>query len=568
MDRILVLNLTRMGDIIQTGPLIRGLRERHPDAHLGLLTLQAFAGAARLLPGVDECLTLDQDQAVGLLLDPARGLAENSGWFLDMMRGLRGPGWDLVINLSHSRDSAVLAAFLARGETRGITIHPDGRIKVEHDWARYFFCVTGNRAVNHFNLVDMYRLAGGLGPGEGALPELRVSGTARRRADEFAEGLPRPLVMIQPGASRENRRWPTERMAQVMASLHESCGAGFLIAGSSAESALCEELAQRVSGLPHRMLAGATNLEELAALCGLADLLITNDTGTLHVASAVGTPSVSLFFATALPWETGPWLPGCLILQVEMDCAPCSHHVQCPHVMCRERIPAELVRDAALRLLHAQGLSPAPQAGWAERPGTLVWETRRDGRGLQDLRLLGARRAGVAELVARAYRRLWLECLEGRTAASPQAFQEELEAWLEDWLWPAEEVRAELDGLSRDLAQLESLALQGLELAGRARRELGLERPDAAALQTAADGLPRLDDLIFTHELSRPLLRPLGVLFRFEKEQLDGWQELDSLGRATEETYRRLLERERRLEELVGRMREMLAARRADGEAA
>lgn len=564
MDRILVLNLTRMGDIIQTGPLILGLRARHPGAWLGLLTLKTFAGAARLLPGVDECLELDQDFAVGLLLDPGRGLPEKSAWFLARLRELRGAGWDLVINVTHSRDSAVLADFLSRGETRGITIHPDGRIKVEHDWARYFFCVTGNRAVNHFNLVDMYRLAGGLEPQEGDRLALRIGPAAHARADELLEGLERrPLLLIQPGASKENRRWPPERLAEVMQSLHAVCGATFLVVGSGSERALCEELAARVPQLPLRVLAGQTSLEELGALCARADLLITNDTGTLHVAAAAGLPSVSLFFATALPWETGPWLPGCLVLQVDMECAPCSHQVLCPHVMCRERIPAATVREAALRLLHARGLAPAPPARWADDPETLVWETYRDAQGLQDLRLLGARRAGVAELVARCYRRLWTDVL-GARAPTAVPFADELEPWLRDWELPSVGFPRELAELRQELEHLLELAARGLELAQDARRELDGPAPDMRRLEEIVAALPRLDDQLFTHELSRPLLRPLGVLFRFEKEQLDAWQSLDGLGRATEETYQRLLERGRQLAALIGETQSVLESRRQE----
>jgi ADP-heptose:LPS heptosyltransferase len=539
--RILVLNLTRMGDIIQSGPLIQGLRARHPGARIGLLTLRAFAAAARLLPGVDECLELDQDKAVSLLLDPERSLAERAAWFRDTVRGLRGEGWDLVVNLSHSRDSAVLAHLLGRGEQRGIAIHPDGVVKVEHDWARYFFCVTGNRAVNHFNLVDMYRLAGGLGPGEGHRLGLVEDPRAAERAAALLGALPAgPRVMIQPGASRENRRWPTERLAETMRRLHTACGSVFVLAGSRSERALCGELAAQAGDLPLLNLAGETSLAELAEASRQVDLLITNDTGTLHVAAAVGTPSVSLFFATALPWETGPWLPGCLVVQAVMECAPCSHHVVCPHVMCREAISVEVVAGAARELLARRGLSPAPDAGWELAPGTRVWETCRDAHGLQDLRPLGRPAPTAQDLLARAYRHLWRRDLGGGAGGEGSSFRRELEDWRGHWAAPASEALSVLEGMGGDLVHLEEVARTGAELAATARRELDTARPDSTRLEAVVRELPALDDRLFRLELSRPLLRPLGVLFRFEKEQLDARQELEGLGRETEEAYLRL----------------------------
>ena len=562
MDRILVVNLTRLGDLIQTGPLITGLRARHPGAHLGLLALESFAAAARLLPGVDEVLTLDQDQAVGRLLDSRSPLSARAAWFRGQARRLRGPGWDLVINLSHSRDSAVLAGLLARGEVRGIRLRPDGRVGVEHDWARYFFCVTGNRAVNHLNLVDIYRLVGDLGPTEGQVLALEAGAAAVARVEELLcelpgpDGVKRPLVIVQPGASRENRRWPLERLASFMRRLHAEAGAAFLLSGSAAEEALCASLAEQCRALPHLNLAGRTSLEELAALCSRADLLVTNDTGTLHVAAARGLPSVSLFFATALPWETGPWRPGCFVLQADLECSPCDHQVVCPHVMCRERIPEDSVAGASLELLRRAGWPVAPPDGWESRGDARVWETLRDARGLQDLRLLGRRRPGATEIAARIYRRLWLDDLcpaaAGPSEPKVRAFAQELASWLRDWSVPLPETATLLAEWRLDLLELARLAGEGPPLVGRVRHEMAQEQPRAAVLEEVVAAIPALDDRLFTWELCHPLLRPLGVFFRFGKEELRDDDNLECLGAETVLLYERLVARALMAAELAG----------------
>jgi ADP-heptose:LPS heptosyltransferase len=560
--RILVLNLTRLGDLVQMGPLLAGLRARHPRARLGLLALSAFAPVARLLPGVDEVLELDQDQVVGRLLDARRPLSARAAWQRGLVRELRGEGWDLVINLSHSRDSAVLASLLARGEVRGIHALADGRLAVGHPWAQYFFCVTGNRALNQLNLVDIYRRAGDLAPGEGDRLELRVGPAAMARADELLAGLPAargPLVLVQPGASCANRRWPPERLAQALRRLHTEAGAAFLLLGSGAEAPLCAELAELARGLPLLDLAGRTSLEELAALCSRGELLITNDTGTLHVAAARGLPSVSLFFATALPWETGPWREGCLILHAEMECAPCSHHVSCPHVMCRERIGAGLVADAALELLRRRGWPATPGAGWLAAPGAQVWETARGADGLLDLRPLGRRRPAAEELAGRIYRRLWRTRLGDAAAAGPRlSWRDELRGWLSDWDAPSPAAWRELAGWERDLETQATLADEGLALVSRA--QAGLARADAAALSAAVEALPRLDDRLHCLELSRPLLRPLGALFRLGRDELREEESLERLGAQAGALYRELGERSRRMAELAREARVLLEA--------
>lgn len=552
MDRILVVNLTRMGDVIQTSPLVDGLRRRHPRARIGLLVLQGFAGIARLVPGVDEVLCWDQDRSVGLLHDPRASLGARTAWHRERVRELRGDGWDLVVNLSHSRESAVLARLLARGEVRGIAVHDDGARRVDHDWAKYFFCVTGNRAVNHFNLVDVYRLAGDLGPREGTRLRLEAPREARDEALALLEGLPGagPLVMLQSGASQESRRWPAEAFAATARRLHEACGARFLVVGGPSERELCARLASLLDPLPRLDLGGRTSLGALTALAAEADLLLTGDTGTLHVASAVGTPSVSLFIAVALPWETAPWLPGCVVLQPRIECSPCSHRVSCPHVMCRDWLAPETVAAACLARLAEDGLAPEPDPSWTKDPRVDVWRTLRDGAGLQDLRPLGRRPLEAESLVARAYRRLWLERLGERGCELP-AFEEELAEWTAAFEEPdpaaAARVWRELRG---GLERIASLAGEGLAWTARLESELAAG-PDVEGLSAVLDGVRAVDGELFRLELSRPALRPLGVLFRFEREDLERDRELLELNGRMAAVYGELRARALRLAELA-----------------
>jgi ADP-heptose:LPS heptosyltransferase len=532
MDRILVLNLTRMGDLLQSTPLISGLKARHPNAELGLLSQEAFASTARLLPCVDRVLSLDQDQAVGMLMDDRQALGRRVAWFQEHLRPLRGAGWDLVLNLSHSRDSAVLARLLSRKEVRGIALDSGGRTGVMHEWARYFFCVTGNRAVNQLNLVDIYRRMGDLEGHEGGMA-MKIGAQARETVeasrDAFAHG--KPLVLVQAGASRENRRWPLDRMVEVMRALHDRASCAFALTGSGGERELCQALAGKLPDLPVLNLAGRTSVEELGAWCRRADLLITNDTGTLHVAAANGLPSVSLFIATALPWETAPWLPGCLVLHAQMDCAPCSHHVVCPHVQCRDRIALETVRDAALLLLSRKGLAEAPQREWARRPGSRVYETFRDEAGWLDLQEHGCPDVGLSVMAGRAFRHLWLGRLE-RPSAKPQ---------------PLPRCGAKgpvgsqgLEVLMERLDEVRREAARARRLVEEIHQELAGAPGKASRLETLARRLGEADDRLFELELGQPLLRPLGVLHRMAKEELQVLADMESLGRATAACYAEL----------------------------
>ncbi len=544
--RILVINFTRMGDLVQTSPLISGLRHHYPDAHIALLSARAFSTVARLIPGLDEVLEWDQDASVASLFNGQYNLNQALSLHRSWSRQVRGAGWDLVINVTHSRDSAVLAHHLATGEVRGISIHADGSQHVEHHWSRYFFCVTGNRALNQFNLVDIYRLIGGK-PGSGdrlsLVPGMDAVDRVANRLEAF--GGQGPLILVQPGASKDNRRWPIAAFAEAMQKVQANCPARFVIVGGPSERELSAELLGAFDpGFPVNSLAGDTSIEELTALCQVADLLISNDTGTLHIAASQATPSVSLFVATALPWETGPWMPGCLILHPTIECAPCSHHVNCPHVMCRDWIEPATVAGASLHLLEGLGFGQGPAENWRDTDKTRIWESFLAPSGLLDLKPLHSSPASADDHLGRLYRILW-EAEAGLITQEQTA--SEWQGWLSRWEQDEGRLDSLLEQTAADLSAMSELAQSGIELVSQIERELKCNAPDAGRLTVWLEQIQRTDDRLFRMELSRPRLRPLGVMFRFDKESMRQDSEMTELNHRMKQIYLLLAQRCRRM---------------------
>jgi hypothetical protein len=138
---------------------------------------------------------------------------------------------------------------------------------------------------------------------------------------------------------------------------------------------------------------------------------------------------------------------------------------------------------------------------------------------------------------------LWRSGLDRTAAGGEEIHGAETAAfdeWLADWDDPLPGTEAELAELGRDLAELGAMAARGAQLVERVEREMARPDPDPAVLAEAVAAVPELDDRIFTFELSRPLLRPLGVLFRFGKEELREEESLAELGRGTLGLYRAL----------------------------
>ncbi|MCB9472838.1 MAG: glycosyltransferase family 9 protein [Candidatus Delongbacteria bacterium] len=541
MAEILVINLTRMGDIVQTSPLLQGLRQQHPDAHIALLVIDAFRGVAQQIPAVDEVLVYEQDESVSRLMAPGWTFGDAVIWHRNFVRALGQRSWDLVINLTHSHDSALLSQLVARGEIRGLSVHRTGQRDIKHDWVKYFFNVTANRGFNSFNLVDIYRRIGNLPKGVGQALCLEPGDEARRWAADLPLDGPGPLVMLQLGASRDNRRWPLESFARCARILAEECGARFLLCGTQKEMPLAASLMTLAPELVYHDLSGQTNLAQLSALCTRADLLISNDTGTMHIAAAMGTPVVSLFLATALPEETAAYLPGTLVLQPRIACSPCSHHVECPHINCRDWITPAAVAAAARMQLDGS----VPET-WPDAERVHVFRCERDAEGFQTLVPLLQEQLSPEAIFSLCYRRLWkTELRAGVREPLALSLVDEL-AGLRARLAVAPDPALLLHRCNQAREILDDviqLAGEGHALTGEVALDLSNSAPSLKLLERVSSRVIEIDATLFKREMSHTWLRPLAVLFRFDKEELDQEPDFERTNRAMGRIYDTLAHR-------------------------
>ena len=154
----------------------------------------------------------------------------------------------------------------------------------------------------------------------------------------------RPIVLFNPGAFYGTaKRWPAEKYAELARLLQKDLNTHILIIGSRDEIELAESIANSME-TPAVILSGKTSLRELAALMGLADLLVTNDSGPMHMANALGTPVVALFGPTD-PRSTKPYQDPSLYIKKEVPCWPCSYR-ECPfdHRCMTQISPEEVYR--------------------------------------------------------------------------------------------------------------------------------------------------------------------------------------------------------------------------------
>jgi lipopolysaccharide heptosyltransferase II len=385
-ERILVIKLSAVGDVIHTIPLLNALRRRYPGARIDWLSKPTPAEFIRDLPALDEVLVYGENQTevpqynwdgfthfVRLIRDHR---------FLAMLSRLRAARYDLVIDMQGQLRSGFVSMVTGapvrigfdrprrrvwKKEGRSL---PPGAIKHawkgarEGSWLAYTHHVPLPTLALH--AVDRYLLVGEmLGFGHQA-PEfsIPVRVQAEERVDallrEHAGAMSKPPIVMSPGSLWETKRWRPEGFAAV-ARHFLAKGYPVLLDGAANEAEACRRIVADAPGAV--VLAGLTSLADLAALIRRSAIAVTNDSGPLHLATALGRPVVPLFGPTNPIW-VGPYNQPDAILSAGLACSPCflKNLARCPHDhACMKGISSERVIgaiEAQLALTEPSASSP------------------------------------------------------------------------------------------------------------------------------------------------------------------------------------------------------------------
>lgn len=344
----------RMGDIVQSLPLLRRLKEDRAPCEITLLCVREPVALIRQFAPVDRFVSIPYGYYKKLRSrpNPLAGL----NFLLDLPE-LR-ESYDLVINLTHDLLAASICNGIRSKNKSGMVSNLEGRVEIRGDWGKYLFSVVTsrtNRAQNLINLVDIHIGMGALAPAAidnwlTICPELALK--ADRLLVDNGWKQRGKLVAFQMGANQPHRAWPVTSFVELGAALTEHPGVCAVLLGAPGERALGDEFL-RLSAMPAINLIGKTSISDLPAILKNCDLLVSNDTGTAHIAAAVGTRVLGLYFSTAFFGETAPFGAGHIVLQVETECTPCLQD-RCKETWCRDYLRVEAVKEAAEILLFGQ----------------------------------------------------------------------------------------------------------------------------------------------------------------------------------------------------------------------
>jgi lipopolysaccharide heptosyltransferase II len=324
--KILVFNINWLGDVLFSEPSMRALKETYPDAKLVCIVGPSCRAVLENNPYVDEIIEFDEKTTHRGLLQRAR-----------FIRSIASQKFDVVFLLHRSFTRALLMFLAGIPERIGYST-----------WKRFWLltkrvrpCAQQVHRVDHFLGVVQ---AGGARISRDARYELFLNKDAERSIDVFLRthgiGEGRRFIVLNPGGNWGPKRWPAENFAALAERITRELGYTVVVTGAEKDKARAAVIAQRAKIID---VTGKTDLVQLAALFTRASIVVSGDSGPLHVASAVGACVIALFGPTSQA-ITGPRGKGpCTIIRKALPArcrVPC-YNKRCAKRACMENITVE-----------------------------------------------------------------------------------------------------------------------------------------------------------------------------------------------------------------------------------
>jgi heptosyltransferase-2 len=326
--RVLCVRFSSIGDVLLTTPLVRALHRRHPDAELYFVTKRAMAPLVMENPHLTQVVALEPGERITELARRIRAIGPTHG--LDLHGSLRSAALRLLVPCFWSGYSK---RKLARTALISAKIDIYGKhVPVPE---RYFEAARG---------LDVQP--------DGGPPEFFLAPAARERVTRWLaeRGLDqKPFAALAPGAAHATKRWPLRHWRDLTERLRQ-LGYGLVALGGAADRELAGALGSTVANA-----AGEFTLQETGACLARAAVLISGDTGVMHMATGVGTRVVALFGPTVEPFGFFPYGGRAVVVERDLTCRPCSTMgtERCPlgHHRCLEDVLPDEVAAAVQRLV-------------------------------------------------------------------------------------------------------------------------------------------------------------------------------------------------------------------------
>ena len=343
LSKTLIIRFSSVGDIILSSPLVRALHRTFPEMQLDFLVKDDYADLVRYNPHLHQIVPF----------------ASNGGLsgLLELRRMIQSQRYDLILDIHDSLRSRVVCFGLSR--VRRINKRKFARFALVA-WKRRWYASLGGApdvAARYIETASEFGVRD-----DGEPPEIFIPDASISRAQQMLEGVNRPALGICPSARHATKMWPEERFASAGLAIARTHHLPILLFGAREDHLRCESIRTRITkndpSIDVRNLAGSTSLLDTAAMMDRCALVLTNDTGLMHLAVARHRPVIAIFGSTVREFGFFPrGTQSVVIERQDLACRPCSHIglSACPrgHFKCMNDIAPDAVIHAANQLMQS-----------------------------------------------------------------------------------------------------------------------------------------------------------------------------------------------------------------------
>jgi ADP-heptose:LPS heptosyltransferase len=344
LPTIALLQLTRLGDLIQTVQAVQNFKATHPNFRIVLIARSQFAKPLGFLLNkyFDKVYTLDT-QAIFQDHQTA-GLSKSLNGLNSFLNELKEENINALINLSFSKSSSYLSSIIPAQHKIGSFYDFNNKIQINDKWSQILYSTVMRGALNPYSLVDLFKNIIGIKASEATIP---AAPNLSNRGN---------VIIVHPFASSERKAWKAEKWVEVIyKTFKDNDKCTIAIVGAKNEvlksQVITENPLLKPFGSRLINVTGKTSIEELSKLLGDAKLFVGHDSMVGHLAAINQTPTLTISLGNVRPHETTPYQANAYNLAPRTKCFPCFPTDNCAYTQCHHDIPYQLVSNIIKQLM-------------------------------------------------------------------------------------------------------------------------------------------------------------------------------------------------------------------------
>ncbi len=331
MKKVLVFQLARLGDIIQSIPLLINLNKR--NFFIDIVIDEKNIKICNDIPYINKIISFEIGKYLYFLqhneLESCYKVLKNFSLSLTKKK------YDLVINLNHSDINRILVSFIQNGIKKGFKVG-------ESSFINFLYSIIGkSRKLNPFNLVDIFNHF----IDNPIIVKPKLSNNMKK-----IENLPNDYIIIHIGAGHKIRVLDFDIISKFIKIFLNKYNLFYIVLTGTKEEKNYINMLIKMLDKNYRKkiidLSGKTDYYQLKYVINLSKIVISTDTGIMHLATALEKNIISIFFTSAFPFETGPYTENAIILTPNIDCYPCNEFNHCKYLKCKKLIKEDDILTA------------------------------------------------------------------------------------------------------------------------------------------------------------------------------------------------------------------------------